>query len=226
MRSTDGDPAGSAEDQAYFRELEAAFLRLRGSGTLLAADDWQLASAWRRAGVPLDLVIATMERGFARQRERRSRRGISSLRYFRAAVAAAWDERRELQAGGTRAEQRPLAVPERLAALAASLPPELPGVERLAEQIRALSGSVAEVEPLLARLDRALLERLEGGLEEAERAAIERSVERALVPLGDRIEPAERQRTAERLRVQALRRRWRLPLLSLFSPEAQEAEGD
>ncbi len=226
MRSTDVDTAGSAEDQAYFQTLEAAFLRLRGSGTLLAADDWQLASAWRRSGVPLDLVIATMERGFARQRERRSRRGISSLRYFRAAVAAAWDERRQLQAGGARLEERPPAVPERLAALAASLPADLPGAERLAEEIRALSGSVAEVEPRLARLDRALLDRLESGLGEADRAAIDRSVQGALAPLRDRLEPDERQGTAERLRVQALRRHWRLPLLSLFSPEAREADPD
>ena len=45
-------------------------------------------------------IIEAMEAAFARQRERRSKRGISSLRYFRAAVDAAWDERLRHLAGG------------------------------------------------------------------------------------------------------------------------------
>ncbi|KAB2964501.1 MAG: hypothetical protein F9K18_07470, partial [Thermoanaerobaculia bacterium] len=108
MSSTgEADPARSAEDQAYFRALEERFLALRGKATLLAAEDWETAREWRRVGIPLDLVVAEMERLFARQRERRSRRGISSLRYFSAAVHAAWAERLELGAGGARPSPDP-----------------------------------------------------------------------------------------------------------------------
>ena len=75
MPSTGAEDQGSTEDQAYFRALEEAFLELRGKATLLSAADWQVASEWRRAGVPLDLVVGTMAALFERQRQRRSRRG-------------------------------------------------------------------------------------------------------------------------------------------------------
>lgn len=227
MRSTDAEDGGTAEDHAYFRALEAVFLRLRGSGTLLSADDWQIAREWRRSGVPLDLVIETFERLFARQRERRSKRGISSLRYFRRAVAAAWDEELELRAGGpNRPAPQPLVVPEALGHLAASLPPDLPDRERFARAIVALEGTVADVEPELAELDRELLARLEVELPDAAVAELDREVAGTLARHAERLGPEERAAATARLRGQALRRRWRLPLLSLFAPEAQGTPPD
>jgi len=215
----DGSPA--AEDHAYFRTLEEAFLHLRGSATLLAAADWQVAREWRRAGVPTELVIEVMRALFARQRERAPKRGISSLRYFRAAVAAAWDEALALQAGGNRvATAAEPSVAERLAALSARLPAQLPGRADLAAALGALSGSVEAVEPELAKLDARTLARLEAGLDDGGRKAIDDEVARALAPLGSRLSPAARNEAANRLRGQALRRRFGLPLLSLFAPEA------
>jgi len=227
MPSIDAEDEGSAEDQAYFRALEEAFLRLRGKATLLAAADWQVASEWRRSGVPLELVVATMEALFERQRSRRPRRGISSLAYFRAAVAAAWEEALALRAGGAVSEgPAALSVTERLAHLAQSLPETLPGREATAAALRALQGEAAEVEPRLAELDRRLLDRLLGETPATDLEAMAREVTRLLAVHGGRLAPAEAEATRARLLDQALRRRWRLPVLSLFSPEAQAPPED
>ncbi len=227
MRSTDAEDDGTAEDQAYFRAIEESFLRLRGSGTLLAAADWQMAREWRRSGVPLELVIETLETLFERLRQRRSKRGISSLRYFRAAVAAAWDQELEVRSGGARRfAAQPLLVKDRLARLAASLPAELPRREHFAEAIVALSGTVAEVEPELAELDRDLLSALAATLSAAASAELDHEVIRTLAAHAGRLSASERTAARARLRDQALRRRWHLAVLSLFAPEAQEPDSD
>jgi len=221
MRSTVADASPAAEDHAYFQTLEQEFLRLRGSATLLSAADWQVAREWRHAGVPADLVVEVMRTLFARQRERAPKRGISSLRYFRAAVAAAWDEALALQAGGQRVATAPEPTVEaRLAALVAALPAGLPGRDALAAALVALGGGVEAVEPALAKLDAEALARLAAGLDPAGRAELDAEVARALAPLGGRLSGAARSEAARRLHAQALRRRFGLPLLSLFAPEA------
>jgi hypothetical protein len=221
------EPSGSAEDQAYFRALEERFLALRGRATLLAAEDWEIAREWRRAGVPLDLVVAVMESLFARQRERRSRRGISSLRYFGAAVHAAWSDRLELAAGGGRSAVDPgPSIEIRLAALAQALPADLPGRSGLAARILALAGSFEEVEIALGELDREAVAALAARLEAGETAAVRERVDRALAAALAAAPAAELAAARERLIVRALRERFGLPLLSLFSPVAMGPSPD
>jgi hypothetical protein len=100
-----GVPAAAAESEemAYFHAIEETFLRLRGSGCLLAPPDYQAARGWHTAGVPLDLVLAEIAGVFERRRERGDRGPVNSLRYCASAVESAWAELRELQAPGDRA---------------------------------------------------------------------------------------------------------------------------
>lgn len=226
MPSTDAETEGSAEDQAYFHALEEAFLRLRGRATLLSAADWQVAREWRRAGIPIELVVDTMTALFERHREKRPRRGISSLSYFRAAVASAWDDALSLRAGGgVVARDSALSVPERLQRLEAALPEAFPGRDETVAELRALEG-VGEVEPRLAEIDRRGLDRLAAALSPDALDAISTEVERLLAAHGGRLEETETAGARARLRDQALRRRWGIPVLSLFSPEAQEPLDD
>jgi len=222
MSSTGAEP-GDAADQAYFLALERAFLALRGQSTLLAADDWQTARAWHRAGIPAEFVVAVMESLFERQRERKSKRGISSLRYFRAAVAAAWDERIALQAGGAHggfAEPGPPAE-QRLAALAAAIPDALPGAAAVRARITALSGALDGIESELAAVERDVLEGVAARLDGPGRAALEREIEQAMARAA--VPPASRDELRQGLRRRRLRRLAGLPVLSLFAPEAQRA---
>jgi len=220
MSSTGAEP-GDAADQAYFLAIERAFLALRGRATLLAAEDWQTAREWRRAGIPVEFVVAVMESLVERQRERKSKRGVSSLRYFRAAVAAAWDEQLAHRAGGGAppADPGPPAA-TRLERLAAAVPPELPGAAALRQAIASLSGPLDVVETELDELERRFLADYAAGLPAVERAAIDRRVERALASAAADLPEATRSQVRTSLERQNLRRATGLPVLSLFSPAA------
>lgn len=214
--------ATASAEHVYFQAIEAAFVRLRGTPFLLSPADWRLASDWHRQGVPLEVVEAALEEVFTRRAERGEVGKVQSLRYCRAAVEEAWSRRLELEGGTASAEAAPLAVAERLAALAAALPREAAGIGR---RLLALEGDAADVERRLEELDRELLAEAEAHLDEPERGALEARVEAALAPLAERLPAEEVEAYRPRLRERELRRRADLPLLSLFAPEALRAPG-
>lgn len=220
MAGTAPDPPPSAEEHAYFLAIESTFLRLRGKAMLLSSSDWQIAQGWFRSGISLEVVLPVMEQLFERARERKGR-PISALRYFRAAVAAAWEEVESLSAGSRRERLEPLRVEERLARLAAALPPDLPQRPDWASRVVALDGSVDLVESGLSELDRDILQVVDASLSAAEREPLRLQVEEALARLRARLPAAELERSKSHLEAQLLRRHARLPLLSLFSPEAR-----
>src|SRR3954447_12505200 len=126
-------------DHAYFQAVEEIFVELRGAPLLLSPADYQVARRWHREAVPLDLVRRTLEEVFAKRKERGAKGKISSLRYCAPAVEAAWGELKELTAPGQRAAAPAFDVAPRLAALAAALPPSLPGREALTSRFNALT---------------------------------------------------------------------------------------
>jgi hypothetical protein len=209
-------------DHAYFQAVEEMFVELRGAPLLLSPADWQVARRWHQEGVPLELLRRTLAEVFARRKERGAKGKISSLRYCAPAVEAAWEEIRELTAPGRRAEM-PAAFEARprLAALAAALPADLPQHETLAGRIVGLDGDPQEVEEQLAALDREMLDTAAESLDAEGRAEIEAAVEKTLAGLGKRLPADEVEHSRTRLARQVLRRRLGLPVLSLFSPEAE-----
>jgi hypothetical protein len=208
-----------ASDHAYFQAIEEIFVELRGAPLLLSPADWQVARRWHREGVPLELVRSTLEEVFAKRKERGAKGKISSLRYCAPAVETAWADVRELTAPARRAEAPAFEVSPRLRALAASLP----GREALANQVTDLSGDPQEVEERLAALDRQMLDQAWEGLDGEGRSEVETAVEKTLASLAGRLPLAELASSRERLVRQTLRRKLGLPVLSLFSPEAQGA---
>jgi hypothetical protein len=204
-------------DHAYFQAVEEIFVELRGAPLLLSPADWQVARRWHREGVPLDLVRSTLEEVFAKRKERGAKGKISSLRYCAPAVEAAWADLRELTAPARRAEAPAFEAAPRLAALAASLQ----GRETLAAQITHLSGDLQEVEERLAVLDREMLDQAWDELDGETRSEVDAAVEKTLASLAGRLPVLELASSRERLVRQTLRRKLGLPVLSLFSPEAQ-----
>ncbi len=237
----------SASDHAYFQDLEAAFIRLRGAPLLLSPADWQVAKRWRREGVPLELVVRVMERVFERQAEPDKKAGIRSLRYFRSAVAGAWQRILELGGGEKERLAEPVDIAARLERLAAALPTRaglleasaggsdrlsdllgaaLAGaiaepVEELAKKILSLTGSARTVEAELQRLDRAFMERLREELDAPTLAALEESLQDSLAGLSERMGGDIRDQTLGLLLRRRLRQELELPVLSLFSSEAR-----
>jgi hypothetical protein len=210
-----GDGGGEAA-VAYFRAIEDAFVRLRGAPLLLSPADFQVASRWERDGVPLGLVLATLEEVFAKRRERGARGRINSLRYCAPAVEAAWEEVQELQGPARReGDGEEVAVADRLAELAAALPAagEWNGWR---ERLLAVEGPAPEVEEGLCRLDEELMESVEASLEPGERERLAAEVEAILEGLRDRFPDGELVALRGRLFRQRLRRARGLPVLSLF----------
>jgi hypothetical protein len=222
---TTGEP--ELDDRAYFQAIEEMFVRLRGAPLLLSPADWQVARRWYRDGVPLDLVRSALEAVFARRLERGAKGRISSLRYCAPAIEVAWAHLRELTAPAER-ESAPAAgldIPLRLLNLAAALPKKLPEREVWSDRIAAIpvTGGSQAVEEGLAALDRELLAAAGAGLSGAAEREVEATVERTLAALAGRIPEDELQRSRDHLRRQILRKRLELPVLSLFSPEAESS---
>jgi hypothetical protein len=223
MSSTDSGPeADSSEVHSYFQRIEEVFVQLRGAPLLLSPADWQVARKWYQEGIPLEVVRRSLEQVFERRRERKTRGRIQSLRYCAPAVEAAWGEIRELTAAGRRPVAAPIDLTARLQALAAALPPHVLGYQSLVQSILGLSGDTEEVEAELDRLDAKMLEAAEEGLGENARQEIEQAVARTLADLSERLPEAEIEASRVQLWRQALRRRLDLPILSLFSPAAEE----
>jgi hypothetical protein len=214
-----GDPETPAEvsDHAYFQAIEEKFVELRGAPLLLSPVDWQVASRWHQEGVPLELVTRTLEELFARRKERGAKGRISSLRYCVPAVEAAWGDLRELTAPGRRAQAPAFEAAPRLAALASAVSAD----PALAARVAGLVGEPHVIEECLAELDREMLDRAGEGLSDELRAEIADAVGKTLASLAARLPVEELEKARERLSRQTLRRRLGLPVLSLFSPEAE-----
>lgn len=238
-----GDPrdeTAELNDHEYFQAIEEVFVRLRGAPLLLSPKDWQTARTWHREGIPLGLVLRTLEEVFEGRRERGDQDKISSLRYCSRAVRAAWTEIRELTAvadrpEGSESEERTVpAVAERLEALAQSLPKALPGRGEVRDRLSDLGrpeGGEREaderrVEEALAALDGEVVMRLIEGLGAERRRSLDEEVERSLETLAERVPLEELGRARERLLAQKVRRMYGLPTLSLFAPEAEPRVGD
>ena len=211
-----------AEALRYFQSLEEAFIRLRGAPLLLSPKDWQVAQRWRAAAIPLDFAIAAMTELFARRRERGAEGRVSSLAYCARAVESAWRQVEELAGPTRRTDARGLDSAARLEALARALPPDLPNREWVAQAVLGLRGDAAEIEAGLIALDDAMLAAAAARLDDEEKASLESWVERRLDAMRDRLDEAELTSGAHRLRSRELRRRAALPLLSLFSKDAEK----
>jgi hypothetical protein len=213
----------SSEAHRYFRELEEFFIDLRGAPLQLSPADWQVSKRWYERGIPLEHVKHVLADVFTRRRERGAE-GLVTLRYVNKPVEASWKDVEEMRATGERAPAPRFDAAARLAALAAALPAALPGRDELAARITALAGDTEHVEAALSALDKELLARAEGGLDEEARDAVERQVEETVAGLFGRLFAGDVEKARGRLHRQVLRRQLGLPVLSLFSPEAERGE--
>ncbi len=238
--SATGETEGLS-DHEYFRAVEEVFVELRGAPLLLSPKDWRTAREWHREGIPLDLVLRTLEEVFERRRESGDEDKISSLRYCDRAVRSAWKGLRELTGaaaeparGSAPTDSSAPDVSSRLEALARALPEDLPGRGEAARRIRSLIHGKRPADPdasrpirdersieqALTRLDEEILDRLSHSLSAEERADLGKEAEASLEPLAARLPQEEIERARRRLRTQKLRRKFGFPTLSLFAPEA------
>jgi hypothetical protein len=217
-----GTELESSADLVYFRAIEEHYVALPNTLPYLSPEDFRLAQAWRRSGIPLELVRRVLsERAERRRAQTGQRARVWTLRYSDPHVRAEWERLQALTAPGERDAAPVIDVGSRLAALAAALPGDLAQRKRWAERITALGGSFEQVEEALAVLDGDLIAAIEGTLDDRERREHAAQAESALAAWRGRLAPAELERARRELLRRLLRRRYRLPVLSLFAPEAE-----
>ena len=82
----------------YFSDIEDTFVRLRGKHLMLDPMDWELIEAWKIAGVPLHVVLRTIEEAFERQRAK-DKGVIRTLRFIKDAVEEAFEQWKSMRVG-------------------------------------------------------------------------------------------------------------------------------
>ncbi len=85
----------------YFTEIENAFVRRRGRHLLLSPVDWALIEEWEKQGVPLKIVLATIDEIFDQVEADPKRSGsVRTLSYCKGAVESRYRTWLESQVGG------------------------------------------------------------------------------------------------------------------------------
>jgi hypothetical protein len=201
----------------YVRAVERALAALAGRPFVLSPRDYARVTAWHARGVPLGLVIETIEEKTGRHGGASRARGLARLA---PAIEEAWEAVRE----------------GRLSTSARGAGDDLPPLEAAVGAWRRARAAAADGSPLQLLLDRLLAGRDGGDPPEDLDADLDRSLpaavpapllagaaaetHRELEPFRKRMEPSVFDATSRRSLADRLRRALDLPRLALTRPPA------
>ena len=214
-----GFPPGTVDEIEFVRAVEERFRVLRERPLILSPEDLARVVAWHRRGLPLFLVLDTLEDVFREAAERRPARRPRSLAYCEPAIEEAERAWREALVG--RRDAPAVAIDAGTLArrakptLTASAAPA-PLVAHVLAQLERDAGGGLPAERVSA-LQRELVDGCAATLPAAERQDLEQEVERLVAPYAGGMPPEVRERTRVALRDRLLRRRFRLPDLTLLA---------
>lgn len=195
----------------YARAVETALGRARRKPVLLSPRDWELVSGWHRQGIPLRLVLETIEEAARRTAAKGST--FASLAYVAREVESAWHDLRAERSAERAEGELPLREREEvLAAWERAASDRLVG-EPLAEVLRAVLTRLRAGEAFDA--DAAIDAALEGGAPEADRAAAAREADSALAAWRHRMSAEAFAATRRRAIIDRLRSALGLPRVSI-----------
>ena len=217
----------------YYTEIEDTFVRRRGRHLFLSPIDWAMIDGWKERGIPLHIVIRSIESVFdVYDRQPTGTRSIKSLFYCREEVEAQYLEWQRSQAGKSAEDDGHNsagfsldAIREHIDAVTAKLNAAASGtmaedvaraVSRLREiredltlDFESVDGNLGDVERLL---DRALIENWAPGRV----AEIERSIRSELRAYRSEMEPDKYKQTVNLLLLKRLREEAGIPRLGLY----------
>lgn len=225
MSDGGGDaPRGPAPDEETFvRAIEERFRRLRGRPLLLSPDDFERALGWRREGIPLHVVLETLEDVFRKANAGRPRRRPLTLAYCEPAVREALESLREQRLGAARAFEtgpsRRELIGQALAALERSNAPARARDQAAAGLRSLLDESVVHPaeDPIPGIADQLIAACL-ASLDERARADLEAEARSSLARYAAEMSPPVRERAFSIALARGVRRRFSLPDLTLVPP--------
>ncbi len=193
----------------YFLTVQDEFVRLRGTPFLLTSTDFEITRSWREAGIPVEVVIDAM-RDVLEGREPGARK-VRGLKFVDRAVWKTWHQ---LGGGASIVDRK---APDKLPALAAAVRrANLAECGRIADEVAAVQGTVAEQEACLQRLDDELLAAARTELGDNWLTSSRRRANRALQSLRSRLNADQWNAEVEAWVGDAAREVLQLPRLSLF----------
>jgi hypothetical protein len=77
---------------SYFSEIEDTFIRRRGKHLMLSPIDWALIEGWKERGVPLHVVVRSIEHAFDSHESKKQKRTVKTLLYCQEEVEAQYAE--------------------------------------------------------------------------------------------------------------------------------------
>src|SRR5258708_7120092 len=83
----------------FFSDIEDTFVRLRGKALFLSNLDWELMEQWKNDGLPLHVVLRSIEEVFAKHKATKQRSPIGSLAYCKSEVEAQFEEWKSMRVG-------------------------------------------------------------------------------------------------------------------------------
>jgi hypothetical protein len=211
----------------YFTEIEDTFVRRRGKHLLLSPIDWAMIEGWRDRGVPLHIVLRSIENVFDGFDKNPGPRSIKGLLYCKEEVEAQFLEWSSMQAGKAKTNEGSVEFsPERIvehidsviAELRKSQNPDLSedmerAISRLQELAANHSNDIESADRALSDIEsfieQALLSRLDTSVAEKEVAA-------QLRPYKSQMEPDAYKQTSRVMILKRLRDEQGIPRLSLF----------
>ncbi len=225
----------------YFSEIEEAFIRRRGKSLLLSPLDWTLIESWQKRGVPLHIVLRSVEKIFDDiEKDPRRAKNIKSIAYCSDEVETQYRDWIASQAGArqgseTQDGQEAAGSAEILSHLSALVEAIGAAGEKADKALRpVLSKTLKKLEKLKAgaekssRIDAEKMEADLTGLENAlDKALMEnagekeidtarKEVETQLGQYAGRMQQDVYEKTFELMLIKKLRAKADLPALSLF----------
>jgi hypothetical protein len=85
---------------SYFSEIEDTFIRRRGKHLMLSPMDWALIEGWKERGVPLHVVVRSIEHAFDSHESKKQKRTVKTLLYCQEEVEAQYAEWLASRVGG------------------------------------------------------------------------------------------------------------------------------
>ncbi len=215
------------DESAWLQAVEEKFRALRGRPLLLSPADFERARGWYRQGIPLWLVLESLDEVFRQAAERKPPVRPRSLAYCEPAVLeafAAWKERRvgahrprgdeEGKGGGMEV------IEKALRAIAASRAPATArdlARGRLAElRERLARGEAIDLPTSLGEIGEDLAEACLATLPADEIAALQRTVEEELSPWTSQMSPEVLEQASHAALLRRVRERFHLPDLGLL----------
>ena len=215
-------PAAPDPEAAYYQAVEEFFVSRRGDPLFLSNADWLLIRRWRKAGLPLRVVLRGV--GDALDAHAHSwgrKRKVGSLAYCAAEVDVARDRWQRALAMGEDAAAGATPLAALANALDAGDPPaglreKLDGLAARVREWAAAGTPLREVEAGLAKAEASLLRGLRAAAGPERLAGIEAAADAELAPYASRMPAA----VLDQIRKDSIARRvlalFGLPRLTVF----------